>query len=46
MTLRVGLGVIIFALVSVYLMIACNIPGASPGSSAGKDLPAMQETPV
>ena len=36
-TLRVTLVVIIFVLVSVYLIVACNIPGASPGSSADKE---------
>ena len=36
-TLRVTLVVIIFVLVSVYLIIACNIPGAFPGSSADKE---------
>ena len=36
-TLRVTLVIIIFVSVSVYLIVACNIPGASPGSSAGKE---------
>ena len=34
-TLRVTLVIIIFVSVSVYLIVACNIPGASPGSPAG-----------